>query len=178
MRLVLTCVWVVAVVLATFAVHEAAHGLMGAALGYDMIVRLNGARPVDATGLTFVQRDLISAAGPALTLAQGFAAAWLARAWRPAFTIALAAFMMRVLAAVASIRNPNDEARLGVSWDLGPWTVHVLVVGALAYAVLLAARSARPGWGQALLTAFFVLIGLTLAVALNSFLPAVTIPKF
>lgn len=168
-------VWVLSVVVLTFAAHEAAHGLMGAALGFDMIVKMNGARPADGAGMSLVARDMISAAGPAITLLQGFAAAWLASAWRPAFTIALSALMMRVLAAVASLRNPNDEARLGLSWDLGYWTVHVLVIGALALAVLVAARAARPRWRDAIVTLVLIVLGLTLVVVLDPLIPAVTI---
>lgn len=176
MTLALRLLWVFGVVLATFVIHEAAHGFMGAALGYDMVVRLNGATPRDAAGLLPWQRDLISAAGPMITVVQGFLAARLAAVWHPAFTIALTALMMRCLAAGASLRNPNDEARLGLSWDFGYWTVHVIVIGVLALAVLFAARAARPGWRSSAVTALIILCGLTFVVAINGLLPAVLFP--
>jgi hypothetical protein len=177
MRPLGTALWIVIVVFLTFAIHEAAHGLAGALLGYDMRVTINGARPVDPRGITPVARDIISAAGPAVTLVQGVLAAALASAtgWVAAFHIALAALWMRILAAVASIRNPNDEARLGLSWDMGYWTLHILVIGVLAMAVLVAARAARAGGRSALFATVAAIAGLTFVVVIEKRLPEVII---
>lgn len=177
MRHLPSFVWLVLVVFATFAVHEAAHGIAGAVLGYDMAVRLNGANAVDATGITPFQRDVISAAGPAITLLQGLAAAALASAtgWAAAFHVALAAFWMRVLAAAASLRAPNDEARLGLSWDLGYWTMHVVVIGALALLALWAARSTQATWRGGVLASIAIVVGMTLVVVLERRFPEIVI---
>jgi hypothetical protein len=177
MRTGLDLVWILVAVFFTFAVHEVAHGLMGAALGYDMEVRINGAEPVNPAGMTPVARDVITAAGPAITLVQGFAAAYLASitGWAAAFQVAAAALMMRVLAAGASLRMANDEARLGLSWDLGYWTVHVAVIGALALCMLWAARAARPSAGRFLFSILGIGAAMILVVVLERQFPAIVL---
>ena len=115
----------------TFVAHEGAHWAMGDWLGYDMFLRANSAGL--ATGLyrSEIDAQLVTAAGPAFTLLQGFVAFALVRAFgaNVAFPFLLSALLMRVLAAGVSLGNPNDEMRLGVWLGLGEWTVFAAVIG-------------------------------------------------
>lgn len=126
----------------TFVAHEGAHWAMGEWLGYDMFLRVNSAGL--ATGLYRSQIDaqLVTAAGPAFTLLQGFAAFGLVRAFGAgfAFPFLLSALLMRMLAAGVSLGTPNDEMRLSVWLGLGEWTVFAAVIGALFVMTALAAR--------------------------------------
>lgn len=138
--------WVLLIVAATFFVHEAAHGVMGAALGYDVFIRVNSSGLVSGEYRSQADDDLISAVGPAVTVLQGLLGAWLV-ARRPSlvsFAVVFAALTMRILAAVASLRLPNDEARLGVSWGVGYWTVHAVVIVILLALTVWAATRLRP----------------------------------
>lgn len=161
----------------SFMIHELGHGLAGAALGYDMIVRLNSARPVTGGVTAAWHADVIIAAGPVVTILQGFIGAALTvwAQWRAAFWIALTALSMRLLGAGVSAINPNDEAKLGLSWGLGYWTVHAAVAGVLVLLVLWAARSARPGWGKLGIAVLMIMVGMAVAVGIERHIPALTI---
>ena len=71
---------------------------------------------------------------------------WLAYRWPTvaSFAVVLAALLMRMLAAGVTLFMPNDEARLGLSWGLGLWPVHAVVIAALLIMTVLAARWTRP----------------------------------
>jgi hypothetical protein len=177
MRTVFTVAWLIAIVFASFVLHELAHGYAGTALGFDMAVRLNGASTLGAVAITPLALDLITAAGPAFTLLQGLAAAvvaWATR-WTLAFHVTAAALMMRMTGAFGSLSRPNDEARLGLSWGIGYWTLHVLVVGALALLTLWAFRSARLTLRHGVFTFLVIVAGVTLAVFLDRRLPQIVL---
>jgi hypothetical protein len=132
----------------TFLVHESAHWAMGQALGYEMRMSLNGAAPKggfrDAADAAWV-----TAAGPAITGLQAVMAYALVRgrnlSWAYAFLFV--AWFMRFAAAVVSLLNPNDEARLSLAWGWGQWLLPALVVLALLVLTALASRHLRLGWG-------------------------------
>lgn len=165
--------WVLLIVAATFFVHEAAHGLMGAALGYDVFVRVNSSGLVSGEYRSQADSDLISAVGPVVTILQGtLGVALVAR--RPSlatFAVVFSALVMRILAAVASLRLPNDEARLGVSWGVGYWTVHALVILILLALTVWAGARLRPK--PLAVVGLFALIAvcLTAVVVAESYLP-------
>jgi len=139
--------WTLLIVAATFFLHEAAHGLAGAALGYDVFIRVNSSGLVDGEYRSQGDDDLISAIGPIVTLLQGVLGVVLVTRFRSlvTFSVVLSALAMRMLAAVASLRLPNDEARLGVSWGVGYWTVHLVVIAALLGLTYWAWTRFKPG---------------------------------
>ena len=138
----LDAIWLLIVIAATFALHEAAHGLAGQAMGYKTYVRVNSSGLTEGQKATPAHEQIMTAAGPAVTIGQGAVGLILAVAfgWRGAFAIVFSALMMCSLAAVASLRTPNDEARLGLAWDMGFWTVHTLVIAILLVMTLIAWR--------------------------------------
>jgi hypothetical protein len=158
---------------ATFAVHEAAHGLMAFGLGYDVFIRVNSAGLTSGSYSSGLHRDLVDAAGPALTLLQALFGLWLVMRGSAliGFTTVLAAFVMRLLAAGITVMNPNDEARLGLSWGLGLWTVHAAVVGALLVLTVLAVRRARPSIGTMVALVVAMQVGIAAVVLGERYLP-------
>lgn len=166
-----------AVMLATFMLHEGAHGLAGAALGQAMEVSLNHARPVGGAAPK-LQETLISAAGPAVTALGALLV--LLSGWRMllAFQIVFAAFLMRLLATVVSLRNPNDEMRVSESLGWSPWTLPIAVTSALFIIVLIVSAGARPGWRTLGLTLLGAIAAIALATAGEPLLPAAIIPAF
>lgn len=53
---------------------------------------------------------------------------------------------MRVLAAVAGVFNPNDEARISEALGLGLWTVPVAVILILLIPTVIASRRLHLSW--------------------------------
>lgn len=137
-HLILFCVGI-----ATFLVHESAHWLTGVAMGHDMVATPNHVRsssPMDA-----LDQALVSAAGPLVTIVQGILGFRLVRRnqSRPGFALLYMAFFMRLLAAGASLFNPNDEARLSQLLGLGTWTLPLVVVAGLLALLVSASRALR-----------------------------------
>jgi hypothetical protein len=167
MRLVFA-LWLLIMVGFTFAIHEAAHGFAGQALGYKTYVRVNSSGLEDGQVATDTHEQLMTAAGPAVTILQGALGLALALvfSWRGAFAIVFSALMMRILAAVASLRMPNDEARLGLSWDVGFWTVHAAVILVLLVMTYWTARRLHLTFGTvalSFLVASLAMVGVVIA---------------
>src|SRR5687767_6621347 len=101
-------------VIFSWLVHEGAHWAAGQLLGYDMVMTLNKGYPKEGGYTNPVHYQLISAAGPAITLLQAaFIFFYMRR--RPAFLLypfLFTCFYMRLLAMGLGFINPNDEARI------------------------------------------------------------------
>ena len=130
----------------TFILHEGAHWLAGIALGYDMVVSLNGSHAT--TSATALDSMLISAAGPVVTLIQGVIALVLIRMFNSvaAYAFLFFAAFMRLMAAGVSLFNPNDEARISLYFGLGPWTLPLLMVAVLGVMTVIGSRHLRLSW--------------------------------
>lgn len=133
----------------TFVAHEGAHWAAGEWLGYDMFLRANSAGLARGLYRSVADAQIVTAAGPAFTLLQGFVAFALVRGLSAgfAFPFLLSALLMRILAAGVSLGKPNDEMRLGVWLGLGDWSVFAAVIGVLLVLTALAARQLRLTWG-------------------------------
>lgn len=161
--------WFVFAFLATFLVHESAHWLMGAALGIDVEFRLNAVRYLSPTAPW--QRALADVAGPAVTIVQAVVAyVWVMRRGSvKAFAFLYVAAFIRFAAAVVSLLNPNDEARLSVYLGLGKWTLPVLVAAGL---ILLAAKGSKRlqlSWKDQVLCYLAASIAVSVIVGLDRF---------
>lgn len=136
-----------AVTIAGFVLHELAHWAMGEALGFEMHMSLNRAWPVDAMP---GEREmlLISAAGPAFTIAAGVIAFWFAhvRGNALAYGVLFSAWFQRLAAMFVSLAHPNDEARISASLGLGMWTLPLLVVVGLLVLLWRASRTLGIRW--------------------------------
>ncbi|QIG79168.1 zinc metalloprotease [Stakelama tenebrarum] len=124
----------------TFVVHEAAHALAGLAMGFPVEIGLNHVRPVGAVPPDATQAMLISAAGPAVTVAIALIALATMRNSVTGFLIILAAFLCRAMASVVSLWNANDEMRISESLGIGAWTLPIAVTLLLGVLVWLAAK--------------------------------------
>jgi hypothetical protein len=136
-----------AVMIATFAVHELAHAAAGRALGHQMVMTLNNARPVGGE-VSALHAALITAAGPLITVLQALVATRLALhtqalAW---YAPVFAALFMRASAMLISLAHPNDEARLSLAAGLGTWTLPALTVGGLLWLAVVVSRQLRLHW--------------------------------
>jgi hypothetical protein len=121
------------IVIITNVVHEAGHALAAKLLGYDALASINHVKLMPSVARSAADRLAIDLAGPAVTI--GIAViAWCA-ARRGALTIApivlFVALAMRLIAAVASLAAPNDEARASIILGLGKWTLFAIVISIL-----------------------------------------------
>ncbi|MCA3693175.1 hypothetical protein [Aquidulcibacter sp.] len=164
----------------TFGVHEFAHGIASLLLGYDTFVKLNSSGLISGTYASKAHEQITDAAGPIVTLLQGVVGFLFSRkvssTWP--FLIVNAAFLMRVLAAVASLTGPNDEARLGIAWGVGFWTVHAIVLLVLLALTIYTARATRAGWGLILASTVLTIIAMVVVVIVEPFAPTLTLRPF
>lgn len=120
-------------VLSSWLLHEFAHYLTGEALGYKMAMSLNQGYPVDGHYNRDLHYQLISAAGPLVTLIEALLVSLLMQRRRTVlpYPFLFICFYMRLLAAGMSFINPNDEARISKTAGIGAATLSIFVVALL-----------------------------------------------
>lgn len=139
---------VIIATLVTYILHEGAHWAMGEALGYDMWMRVNSVGLARGEYSVEWHGQLVGAAGPLVTVMQGLVAFILVRKQKTinAFVFLFTAFMMRFVAMLISLKNPNDEAGVSEWLGLGPWTLHIIVVASLLFLTLRGGKVLKLGW--------------------------------
>lgn len=161
--------WLVVVFFITNLLHEGAHWLTGAALGFDMQFGLNAVRYLSPTEPW--QRMLADAAGPVLTILQGLLAYVLVKrsASHLAFAFLYTAAFSRLTAGLVSVLHPNDEARVSMYFGLGKWTLPVLVAGGLIVLVIAASKHLSLGWKDQVLCYLVASLTVSVIVGLDRF---------
>ena len=125
------------VVLITWLIHELAHWAASELLGYDSIMRLNATGFINGKEVTEGHHQIVSAAGPIITILQGIIAFLvLKKHWsKTAYLFLFTAFYMRFLAGVLNYIQPNDEGRISLYFGIGLYTLSILVSGFLFFLV-------------------------------------------
>ena len=129
-------------VLFTWMLHEFAHWLAGEALGNNMIMTFNTSYPATGRYLAASHDNIVSAAGPIVTLFQAVVFYFLLKKEknRSLFPFLLTCLYMRTLAGVLNIINLNDEGRISKDLGLGAYTLPIVVVAILFYLVYSTAK--------------------------------------
>lgn len=124
-------------VMVTWFVHEFAHWLMGELLGNEMAITLNTCYPISKTYVQNWHQNVISAAGPVVTLIEALIIYLLLKRNYSYlfFPFLLTCFYMRLVAGGISLINPNDEARISQSLGIGTFTLPTIVSAVLFYLV-------------------------------------------
>lgn len=138
--------WFALVAVATYVVHEAAHWIVGAALGYPVSYGINSVIP--GAPMTASDHMLMSAAGPAVTVVAALIAFYVVmrRESLVAYAVLYFALFMRVIAAGVSVFNLNDEARISDMLGLGSWLLPSVVIIVLLVPTVIASRHLRLSW--------------------------------
>lgn len=159
--------WLILVFFIGNLVHESAHWLTGAALGFDMRFGLNAVSYLSPTQPW--QRALADIAGPAITIAQGVLAYILVmrHASLKIYAFLYAAFFMRLVAGLVSVMHPNDEAQVSMFLGLGKWTLPVLVAVGLLVLVFTASRRLQLNWKDQLASYAVASIAVSAIVGLD-----------
>lgn len=138
--------WFALVAVATYLVHEAAHWIVGTALGYPVSYGINSVIP--GAPMTASDHMLMSAAGPAVTVITALIAFYfvMRRESLIAYAVLYFALFMRAIAAGVSVLNLNDEARISDMLGFGPWVLPGLVIIVLLVPTVIASRHLRLSW--------------------------------
>jgi hypothetical protein len=138
--------WFALLAVAAYLIHEAAHWIVGAALGYPVSYGINSV--ISASPMTAGDHILMSAAGPAVTVVTALIAFYfvMRRESLISYAVLYFALFMRVIAAGVSVINLNDEARISDMLGFGPWLLPALVILVLLIPTVIASRHLRLSW--------------------------------
>ncbi len=112
-------------------------------------MRLNSTSTVAGQNPTELHNNITSAAGPVITIIQGFISYGLLkfRKWNKyVYAFLFTAFFMRFLAGIMNVIMLNDEGRISAYLKLGAFTLPVMVSGILFYMVYKIARKYKLKW--------------------------------
>ncbi len=143
--------------------HEFAHWTTGEFLGYKMVMTLNATYPLSGKYSKDLHYQLISAAGSIFTLCEAIVIFILMMRKKRIllYPFLFTCFYMRFLAAIISIRNPNDEARISDSIGVGKFTLPVVMTIILFVLLYQTSRKYR-------FSAKFILANLGLIILFSS----------
>ena len=159
-------------VILTWTIHEFAHWLTSELLGYETAMYLNGTSALDNQNVTDLHWNIISAAGPIVTLVQGLVFFLLLknRRWNKLMYIFLfTVFYMRLLAGLMNFINPNDEGRISNYLGLGTFTLPIIVSGILFFLVHRVSKKYRVDWKLQLATTLVVMVASSVLILADQF---------
>lgn len=163
---------IIAVVIFTWFIHEFAHWLTGELLGYKTIMRLNGTSLVPGQRPTGLDKIIISASGPIITILQGLIIFLVLkfRDWNKYFYIFLfTAFYMRCLAGIMNLIKINDEGRVSEFLEIGTFTLPMIVSGVLFFMVYRISSKYKLNWKFQLATTLLVMAASSLVILSDKF---------
>jgi len=127
-------------VLGTWIIHEFAHWATAELLGYNSRMSLNSTNYIKGQNVTDWHRQLVSAAGPIITIIQVVIVFLLLKKnWsKSLYLLLFVGFYMRLLASIMNVVNPtspNDEGRVSEYFGIGLYTIPIIVSAFLFYLV-------------------------------------------
>ncbi len=152
---------IIVAVLFTWLIHEFAHWFTAKLFGYEAVMKLNGTFYVENENPTEWHKILVSAAGPIITLLQGFVVFLYLkyRDWNTyLYPLLFVAFYMRFLAGVMNFIHLNDEGRISAYLGIGNFTLSILISGLLFYMVYTISKKYNLNWKFQALTTLFVMV--------------------
>lgn len=172
----ITIKYIIAGILAvifTWIIHEFAHWLTSELFGYETIMKLNGISTVSSENPTDLQKNIISASGPIVTIIQGLIAFLFlkSRNWNKyIYPLLFTAFYMRLLAGLMNFINPNDEGRISAFLEIGTFTLPIIVSGLLFFMVYKISKKYNLNWKFQLYTTLIVMIASSILILSDQFL--------
>src|SRR5690606_10396424 len=91
---------------------------------------LNSASPVNGNYINSLHENIVSVSGPVFTIMQAVAFYLIIKKNKNymLYPFVFVPFLMRVMATVISIYNPNDESRVSEWLGIGQWSLPIFVV--------------------------------------------------
>ncbi|MFY0592312.1 hypothetical protein [Roseivirga sp.] len=124
-------------VLISCFLHEFAHWITGEILGNRMSMSLNGASPISGEYTQKWHANIISIAGPLITIIQAIAFYFILNKQQKInlYPLLFFPFVYRFFAGIANVFGANDEGRVGLSFGLGLYTISIIFSGFLLFLV-------------------------------------------
>lgn len=168
-KYILACL---AAVIFTWFIPEFAHWFSSSLLGYEAMMYLNKVSPVDGQNHLAWHETLISAAGPIITIVQGALVFFFLKGnWNKfLYPLLFTAFYMRFLAGVVNFNNPNDEGRISIYFELGLFTLPILVSALLFFMVYKISKKHQLNWKFQTATTFAVIVFSSILIIADQFL--------
>ncbi len=163
---------VIVAVIATWIIHEFAHWITSELLGYEAILRINGVSPLDGQNPTDLDKILISASGPVITVLQALIIFFVlkSRDWNKyLYPFLFTAFYMRFLAGLMNIINPNDEGRISIFLGIGTFTLPIIISGLLFFMVYKISKMHNLNWKFQLATTLVVMVVSSILILTDQF---------
>ncbi|MBU2975547.1 hypothetical protein [Zobellia sp. B3R18] len=157
----------------TWIIHEFVHWATSQLLGYESIMRINGVSPADGENPSNLDKIIISASGPIVTILQGLIVFILLefRNWNKYLYLFLfTAFYMRFLAGLMNFLNPNDEGRISSFLGIGTFTLPIIVSGLLFLMVYKISKKYDLKWKFQLWTTLIVMVVSSILILADQFL--------
>jgi hypothetical protein len=132
----------------SWILHEFMHWIVGKVLGYPMVMTLNSGYLEKGKFENDGHYQLISIAGPIFTVGVAvFVFMLMKNHKRPLlYPFLFTSFYMRMFAAVISVLNPNDEARVSSYLGIGKFTLPIIVTGLLFFLVYKISKEYKFNW--------------------------------
>jgi hypothetical protein len=159
------------VVLLSCFFHEFAHWLAGELLGNRMSMTLNGARPISGSYIADWHAEIITTAGPAFTILQAIVFFFIADRTKniKLYPVLFFPFLYRFAAGVANMASPNDEGRISLHFNLGLYTLSVIVSGFLLFLIVRFSIKNKIGWRFNLITYLLCVVALSAVVLFDQY---------
>lgn len=145
----------------TWIFHEFFHWICAESLGYDAVLQLNKVYPSDGRIWTDIDNVYVSASGPIITIIQAIIVYFLLikRNWNKLlYPFLFAPLYMRLLAGAMNAIKPNDEGRISEYFDLGLYTISIIVSTFLFFLVYKVSKRYKLGWKFNLITTLLIML--------------------
>ncbi len=160
-------------VLFTWMIHEFSHWITGKSLGYDVGMTLNTVYLKSGAYKTQLHATLISASGPLITVLQAIVVFFYfnKKGWKKHwYPFLFTAFYTRLMAAIISYFNSNDEARISEVMGIGKYTLPLIVTGFLFYLIYITSKKYRLKWQFQLYTIVLIIFFSSLLILSDQFI--------
>ncbi|MFD0862139.1 hypothetical protein ACFQ1M_07955 [Sungkyunkwania multivorans] len=159
-------------VIVTWLLHEFAHWLVSELLGYESIMRINSVSRMEGQDPIGIHDMYIAAAGPLVTIIQAFIVYYILRAnnWNKyLYPLLFIPFYMRLMAGFMNFIKHNDEGRISTFFELGTFTIPILVIALLFLLVYGVSKKYKLHWKFQLATTIFVMISSSILILADQF---------
>lgn len=138
----------IAAVLFTWILHEFTHWITSESLGYESAMTLNTVSPLSGKYTEF-HNVYVAASGPIITILQAVIVFMflIKRNWNKLYyPFLFTPFYMRLLAGGMNFINPNDEGRIIEYFELGVFTLSILISLILLFLVYKISKKYELSW--------------------------------
>jgi len=154
-------------VLFTWVLHEFTHWTTSELLGYEAKLTLNSVSPLKGQKQTEWHQIYISASGPIITILQAIVVYLLlkTKGWNKLiYPLLFVPMYMRIMAGMMNYINPNDEGRISEFFEVGLYTISIIVSGFLFLLVYRTTKYFDLNWKFNFWTTIIIIAGSSITI--------------